>query len=834
MKKSILLSLLLVSILFADKSEDQLAKELFSKAFKTKKESKKKKKFYLPLKVNHILQDEILVEINAFNEVSISKESLIYISSLLKEKYRKKFSYDKNRAFFPLSTLNQFGIKSNYNEDDIALEIMIPPMIKEVSLIRLSSQRQRDLNGSILPQDYAGGVNLYLNQQYQKRSSSDAITRENLTASSDFFLNLHDYVFEGRFSYLEGSENPFFRDRFRLVKDDRTHALRYAFGDIFLPTHQRVTKSDAFGLSVEKVFNINGKDYNTNVSRVNSYEFFLKNKSRVEIYINNRYNRTLNLEAGTHNLYDLKLPTGLNQIKLKIIEDNGKIEFIDFNDFFYSEILKKGMIRYGAGLGISSQKSNTSNKIIYNKDEKILSAYLDYGLNNWLTIESGIQQTSTSYQSLALEFIVGTPLGLLNPYAIRTELENKSGYKKGINYQTDLGDLNINLGYEEVDIGYEVFNQINRFPTDSKLYHATVSTLLPYGTTASLSASKYIKSVNTENKYSLFLSKNFLHNLNLQLNYDRLDMRNERDDEELYLTLSYNWGETQINYINYTQDQRQRIEVNHDGTTRYGLSSDFAYEKSAESDQFHIRTVMDDEKFRLDSSYMFNKSGERTNQSMGVQFATGMVFAGDKATITAPITSSFVIVDNDDNLEKPLGIEGYQEADALIYDNYAIALGDYNDRTLVVDEANLDFGIDLKSIDSKFITNYKSGSLMEIKVNNYLSIKGVLYDKLTEKPLAYKAFKVFNTITGNKEMSFTNGEGAFTIGGMEEGHYNVSLVHEAGYEGIAKFSFDVRKRDMKKKIINLHKVYLDMPKKEDIKAYKLLNQQSSNSNGDGQ
>ncbi len=822
MKKNILFSLLLTSILFADKSEDQLAKELFSKAFKTKKESKKKKKFYLPLKVNHILQDEILVEINAFNEVSISKESLRYISSLLKEKYQKKFSYDKDREFFPLSTVNQFGIKSNYNEDDIALEITIPPVIKEASLIRLSHQRQRDLNGSILPQNYAGGMNLYLNQQYQKRSSSDSITRGNLTASSDFFLNLHDYVLEGRFSYLEGSENPFFRDRFRLVKDDRTHALRYAFGDIFLPTHQRVTSSDSFGLSVEKVFNINGKDYNTNVSRVNSYEFFLKNKSRVEIFINNRYNRTLNLEAGTHNLYDLKLPTGLNQIKLKIIEDNGKIEFIDFNDFFYSEILKKGMMRYGAGVGISSRKATQSNKIVYNKDEKIFSAYLDYGLNNWLTIESGIQQTSTSYQSLALEFIIGTPLGLLNPYAIRSELESKSGYKKGINYQTDLGDLNINLGYERVDLEYEVFNQINRFPNDSELYHATVSTLLPYGTTASFSASKYIKPIHSEKKYSLFLSKNFLQNLNVQLNYDRVDMLNERDDEELYVTLSYNWGETQLNYINYTQDQRQRVEINHDGSNRYGLSSDFSYEKSDESEQYHMRTVMDDEKFRLDSSYVVNKLGKRTNQSMGVQFASGMVFTGDKATITAPITSSFVIVDNDDNLDHPLGIEGYQDSEALIYDNYAITLGDYNERTMIVDESNLDFGIDLKSIDSKFITNYKSGSLMEIKVNNYLSIKGVLYDKSTQKPLIYKAFKVFNTTTGTKEMSFTNGEGLFTIGGMEEGHYNVSLVHEAGYNGIAKFNFDISKKDMHKKIINLHKVYLEMPTKEDIKAYKIL------------
>lgn len=816
MQKIIPLLIISLTFLYAQ-SEDELAQQLFEKAF-TQKKSDNVKEFYLPLRVNKILQNEVFVQIDTNEHISINEKTLEYILSLIKKEHQKKFIYTKGQTFYPLSILNQLGIKATYNNKEILIDIYLPPQLKSTNLIHLRSNNKKDINGSIVATPYSGGINLYLNRQYSK-SFASSLVEGKLFGSSDLFINMHEYVVEGRLDYIEGNEDELVRDRFKVIKDDTENSIRYSVGDIILPTHTRMSHLDSMGISFEKIFNINSDNFSKNASRINAYEFFLKNRSTVEIFINNRYTQRLTLNSGTHNLYDLRLPTGLNQIKLKVIEEGGKVEYIEFDDFAYSEILEKGMIKYGAGLGITSEKNLIDYQWIYYNDQPITSMYIDYGITNWLTIETGLQANKDNH-SEAFEFLIGTPIGLLNPYIVLSDINQTKGYKTGFDYRTDIQEININLGYEKINNNYTTLNAHGYSPVPSTLYRANIFKTLGSRSSLGITASYYIQDEMSEKAIGFDFSKSFFSNWDLRINYNRVQRETKNVEDEVYLTLTYNWDHSQASYINYAKEQRHQLDINYENEGIYGLSGELFYENSQHSDRYNVRTRMNDEKFIFDSSYSLNDNSLEQYQSLDMQLATGLVFAGDKATVTSPITSSFVIIDNDDRLKTPVGIEGYQESDAFIYDNFALQLGDYTQRTLTVDESHLDFGVNLKNLEETFITKYKSGSILNVETESLLSIKGVFLNKETHQPITYKAFKVFNTFSGTKSVGFTNENGEFTISGVEEGKYNISFMHELGYKDIATYNFEIKKSDLNKSLIDFHNIYLKIPKKKEIKNYK--------------
>jgi len=822
--KKIVLLILLYSLVNANENnktseyEKALAKKLFEKAFK---KSSSTKKLYFPLNVNGILQDEVSVKIDSNENLFVKQETMEYIASLLKEKYKKAFKYNRvdKDGFTPLLTLNQFGILTKYNRDNIAIDVSIPPKIQKASNINFNRHRAVDLNGSILPEDYAGGINFYFNEYYKNNTKEHALTREPLIASSDIFLNINDFVLEGRVNYKE-SNSQFDRDRVRLVKDDEDNQIRYTIGDIFLPNQYRMSYREALGVTIEKKFEM-GRDFAQNSSRVNSYEFFLKNSSRVEIYINDRLDKSLHLKAGTHNLYDLGIPNGLNQIKLKIIEDNGKIEFISFDDFSYSEILKQGTIKYGLGVGVSSKRED--NKFIYDKQEKLISAYIDYGLFNSITTKCGIQ-ASQDYQAVGLEFLIGTNFGFFDPYIIYSKTDTLQDNKKGLDYRTNIGNLNINLNYETTG---ENFRRLDNYKFGSNdtttLYRANVYTPLFWGMNIGLSASQYNKKEGKEKKLGAKVYKRLFNTIDTRINFDSIAQEGRPKENTVYFTLEYRVGRERVSYNNYPNENRHQLSSNYSSSGRYGFSNTLEYDHSMENDKYYAQADLVDEKFKLDTTYSMNdnKNSDKKNQSLGVQFSTGVVFAGDTATITEPINSSFIIVKNDDKLEKPLGLDKYQDSDDYIYDSFALQIGDYNKRELSVDESELDFGIDLDKSIQSFFSNYKSGSVMDIKVKNIHSVKGILVDVETNKPIASKAFKLFNTQTGKKFMGFTNDNGKFTVEQADIGKYNVTLVKEEKYKGVAKFNFEIKENS--ENLINLGTIKIKMPKKKEIKKYLIFN-----------
>ncbi|NPA60454.1 MAG: hypothetical protein GXO30_08385, partial [Epsilonproteobacteria bacterium] len=739
MKISIVLSILLLGATALEaESEDALLKKLYEKAF-SKKQNKttviKQDKIYLPLKVNGIQHTEVFATINN-NKVYIKEEDIKYILSLIKKEYRKDFVYqtDKN-GFVNIEFLNKDGIKVQYDEKFLILNVMIPPKLRAPTNIHLSYRRKKNTKGAVKPKAFSGAINIYLNQYYNNTNPEKTFKRQKLNGSSDLFFNLKDFVLESRIQYKEDAPKEFVRDKTRVVRDIEKYALRCIAGDSYLPKHNRQSFVDTLGFSVEKNYSILD-NFGRNLRRMNSYEFFLENPSTVEIYVNGQYKRKLHLNAGTHNIHDLDLPAGLSDVRLKIIEDTGKIETLTFNDFQYGDLIRQGGIKYGAGYGVTYHKDDEGT-IKYDWDDRIYSFYIDYGLTNSITFRGGYQ-AKKDYKSKALDIFFGTRFGLFDFFNVYSDNDflDIYGKKYGVEYRTNIGKLNLSIFNEITQKDYTTISNYKISSSNRKkiksnrihLYYPMKNRL-----NLSFSASDYVKGDEKTRKYSAAITKTIFHNSYIKFGYEyEKNYETHIRNDKAYITFEYRFeNNSNVKYSKYFKEDRQDVSINYRTGGYYNDSFTFEYEDSNNVDKFAFRNYIRDEKFRLNTSYdYYDKDGESDTKTLSLQLQTGLVFAGTNFTISEPMTSSFVIVENDDKLaDNPVGIIGFQQEDDYIYKTYAIPLSNHRVKVLEADEVNLPLGVDLYEPIQKFVTHYKSGSVMKLDVKSLYSVKGKLVDQ---------------------------------------------------------------------------------------------------------
>jgi len=817
MKKYTILLIVLLCTNTIYGTDKTTLEDFYKKAFGGASSSSKSKVF-LPLVINGKTHMEIFT-LKKGQNVYIKEESAKYIIKQIKPEYRNLFSYkiEKN-GYISTKKLSKNGINIIFDENKINLKVIIPPKLKKVQNINLNHKRKQK-NGNIMTREkYAGGASFYLNQNFNK--DEDKFNRSPLTGSSELFLNIHDYVIEGGIQFDEASESKIERDKFKLIKDDESTQLRYQMGDIYLPQIDRTSSIDTLGISVEKVFDLNENFYQ-NITRINSFEFFLKNRSRIEIYINDIFNKTLNLNAGTHNLYDLNIPTGINHIKIKVIEDSGKIEYIEFNDFDYTELYKKGVSRFGIGVGIAS-KRDINNKIVYDKEEKFASFYGEYGLTSFLTLKAGAE-LKDDYQLAIVEPIIGTPIGLFDIYTIGSYRKKNSidGYKYGLQYRTNIDAVNLSISTEQ---SQKEFRTIDNYNIDngieSTIYNGIIDSPFLWNSNLSLSASKYKKeseNIEEQEQYNANIHKSITSNLSFSINYNYTkDITKDINKHQVYFTLNYRYGDIDTQYSEHLNDKKHQLSIGHKTDNNYGITTNLDLEDTPKNQRVALRADLEDEKFRLNTNYNYGiqKNTSKNNQNLNMQFATGIYFAGDSFTTSKPINNSYIIVKNSEKLKNnPIGIKGYQDGDNKIYSSYIITSGDHQIKELEIDELNLPSGMDVVNTKQSFKSNYRSGSIMYIDVNSFYSVKGRLVDQ-NGKPIKLRAFKVYNTNTGVKEMAFTDENGNFLLAHIEIADYNAILFREKEEDELSKFSFSVKENSGKENLIDIGEIKIKLPTKK--------------------
>jgi len=802
--------------------------EYFARIFGKSKNAELVKNLLVPLVINNKFERYTCLNI-IDKKYYIQKEDLeMTLAKYIPTKLLDKIFDKKNLNLhgFDIDTLHNFGIGSYFDEKDVAVHISLSAnLLIPVNLRFSNNTKEMDEEFEYIlnarSATISGVSNFYLNDNFTNTLTGNNLERQAMSILNKTFVNYKDYIFntgfvinEQKTSTAELKKKAFVRDFTYISKDSPADNNRYSFGDISLTGLDNMGIKNIFGFSFIHHYNVTKRMQNN--IRVTQKEIFLKNESQMEIKINDVLVRTMTLQPGVHLLSDFPLIAGLNNVKIKLTDIFGEIKEVNFNDFYYYELLRKGVYTYGISAGIGIAEDLTQG-ISYEEDKKYLSGNFNIGLSKNITLNTGLQISNDlfAYENKAY---IGTDYGLFSAYGIASKAKELDyGYKYGFAYRNVIDKTSISISQDVVDDNYRsiVSNPLADVNLSSNVFNVNISHALKNGVQLSASYSDRYSLGSTFKTKTLSYNQQITNNWNVKLDLHQSEVSDSDPSYGAMFTLRYTPFKSKVSYVASIEQQKRddelktnaRASVNIQKDGRFGLDTTLEYENYQNtSERESIRLKYSDQAYTLNVNYnQVQAYNGNVNKLGSINLATAIAFVDDEYAITSPVSNSFILVKNDEILQdKPLGIKSYNEDEPSV--SVVIPTTDYGIRKISVDDKDLAFGIDLNQTSFKVASKYKEGSLVKISPKFILSAKGSLQDE-EEKPLAMKVFKVFKvagdgTRTAIKEnpLFFTNNTGKFVIANIEEGEY---FVEEINAQEPYSFSFRIKIEKIGSGLVNV-------------------------------
>ncbi|MFG6102964.1 fimbria/pilus outer membrane usher protein [Leptothoe sp. EHU-05/26/07-4] len=300
-----------------------------------------------------------------------------------------------------LSILQSEGLEVNFDRRRLELQVNVPSELRLTNTHSLNVPPDNPGEFALtLPGQLSGYLNLRGNQ---KINWTDDTRLEPLGLQFDGAINWQGWVLEAYGQATVGQSWQF--DRLSVVRDAPDQAIRYTFGDLSVPTAGYQMSPSLLGVSAARNFSLQPFRVARPTSR---YSFFLERPSTVEVFVNDNLITTLRLEAGPQDIRDLPLKTGINDIRLKIANDLGQTETLNFSTGIAGDLLAEGVhqFAYNAGFPTIEQQPLKS----YDLSRPTLSMFHRVGFTPNLTL-GGYLQGDITQQMAGLNGTWATTVG---------------------------------------------------------------------------------------------------------------------------------------------------------------------------------------------------------------------------------------------------------------------------------------------------------------------------------------------------------------------------------------------------------------------------------------
>jgi len=704
--------------------------------------------FYANLYIDNIYENEIFFK-RQNNKIVILKEDLLEIISRVDS--IKKNSYTiPNTKLIPLDKLDEIGIFYNFNRMLNTIKVETKPQVRSLKKHLITQDLYRH-NKVINTHQTSGKLNTYTS--INKSSSKD--TTYKLRTSLQ--VNYKNYIVQ---TGVNLDKNTISRGNVWVEHKSSLDSPRYRFGEI----NSFGVKTDSIrGVSVE----VSEKRRNEDVTKKEDEKsFFLENDSTVEVIVNNHIAKKLKLRAGTHQLSNISLYTGVNRIKLKITDIYGKISYLNFSSKVnFSNVLRKGQLNYGISVG---KITNIKNK---HYDKMNLSAYLE----NYVTDNISLKQKISS-QDGDISYKINTPMGFeygtINPTYTKKEEEEIFT----LNYHYNISkDLSLELNYDKIKyllLGSYANKVKKTININTKIFKDTTATF-NYNTTTQYK--------NTQENFKIGLSGKLSRKLSWGMEIGREKYNDELKIENNVISgyLSYNFSKASVTYSKkYYAHKRTRDEDKVRVGYRYNNDYYNSFEVQTTNTNVTRRANLDISK----QKYYINthitqtkyKSDTPTSTSTSINAGFGVAFVGNNYVMSRSISDSFIIVKHKDTKLPPIDTKNHKNKNKA--HSFVINSSNFYNNKIKFDRQNLPFNLLLESKDKYNIqTGYKTGHLIIIDIKKHFLVTGTLYQN---GKLVRNTILNFQKIGSKKIItSFTNSRGKFYATGLTKGKYKCSFLN---------------------------------------------------------
>lgn len=702
------------------------------------------------------------------------------------------------QGFLPFSALQAHGLAAAYDPARLVIKVDVPPRLRRTSVHTVASRNAPPPDTEVATSSRVSGfLNARLSQDLLwAHGRGDSPVRQPLKLGLESAINVRGWVLEGRGEVLEGEPTRFTRGDVRLVRDVPEWAVRFVAGDLTTPTAGFQPSRSLLGLSASRQFAL---DPSRQMLPEEAVTFVLERPSRVDVLVNGRQVRSLQLQAGPQDLRGMLLDLGSNELELVITDDQGTQQRVTKRVGLATGQLAPGVSEFSYSVGFPLQQGS----LTLARDWSTPTVHLVHrqGLGHALTLGGSLQADPVT-QALGLEQVWGTYWGSVSATGALSHREGLLGYAAGLRYElrrggkADAGLWTLGLGGEYRD---EAFTLAGELPTErpSYLLSTYYSQSFGGGFNARLSLEARAQGAVLTPGYggTLSLTKSFRNGLALMLDTTARTLTGGERELRGRLNLVWAWPEarravTALTDYSTVSGPSGQLTVNQQfdrGSTTVNATAGVMHD--ATSDRVSESLTYRGQRAEAEISHrMTSPASARGNLESVVQTRVGMalVFADGLFALSRPVTNSFAIVVPNDALRgqwigvNPTG-KGYSAAADGLGPAVLPDLQPYAWSTLRVGAPELPVGYSLGAEAHSLKPTYRNGTVVRVGEEGSVLLRGVLRDA-SGAPVALSAGTV-ERLDGDAPEEpvafFTNRTGRFALGALKPGKYQLKLVDGA-------------------------------------------------------
>lgn len=723
-------------------------------------------------------------------------------------------------CWVPLSRFDDADVKLSFDQRALELRLVVPGQFRTKKTESLFSRASMD---NVEVTDQPSFFSTFINANMTQEWRSDNVTttgdsRGPLRGHFDSGTRFGPIAIDANARYLEPtpgdtSPSPLVREDVRAVLDFPEARVRAFAGDLVYPVRGYQNFRPILGVAAFRYFNLQSSKLTLPGG---SYEVNLQRPSKVMVFINDQLVQVLDLAAGRHDLRDFPFNSGLNDLRLEILDDLGRTESQSYTYFSSNELLQPGLNEFSYAVGSPWTEVNTQR--VYDQSNVISSLSHRLGLTQNLTLGANVQ--NDTYQTIVgLESLMSTPVGYFafepaysvnagrdSGYAARLRFIRQSyvGKERRARFYTieasTISDSFAQLGNR---------TQINPVAAKLGLVHSrAISKRAGFNASGEYRLSAH-RGTATENSFAVSLGFSHRWSDGLSTNLGFRHQKAANGAEDLSVTGFLIWA--------FPEDQ-QFVTASHDSSSKT-TRADWTYQPSNGVDGFQTKANVESKELSSTYGGAFDYTANRARVQAAhqidvqkvdpnanppqkgnsvnittVNLATALVYAGGHFGISRSVTDSFAILAPLENLDGQNVKVNEMKNGTYVAETDWLGpavhpeLSSYSVAPLSISQKDLKIGTAIPRDHFMVRPTYHSGYAIEIGTDAVVYLTAQLNNPKGEPAAMLAAQAVYLDKEGKESVTvFTNRSGLVRSEGFRPGRYRLEFADD----DFAPFEFTI-------------------------------------------
>ncbi|HUX49231.1 MAG TPA: hypothetical protein VMW73_00435 [Spirochaetia bacterium] len=691
-------------------------------------------------------------------------------------------------AMVPVAVAENAGLKIRFDEQSLTLVIAISPELQKVHVVDLNSAKVPASAEPVKPARFSAQLSLYGRVDAIDQYTSTAGSAVNFFAmpfslTADPVINLYNWVLQSELAFDTSAPATLSLVDISLVKDVPGPDLRFTAGNLNYPVTGFLSNVPTVGIGVSRNFDLS---LNKLFRPLGQMQFYLQRPSQVTVLVNGGPVKYLQLQPGPYNLLDFPLTPGMNNVQLKIQDDQGRTEYISGAYPFDSELLTPSVSAFSWNIGFPG----------WQIAPPVLSGFQSVGITPNYTM-GGYVQADTISQIVGVQAVLATDIGTFGA-GIAGSHDTTNGMDLGLSASYRFYDASRrNLPAVTLSAYYRgrYFIGPQSGLTEAPyrwLISAGISQALPRNFALNLGAGlQDTWSLGQFYNANLILSAPLTRSLSMSFvvggNFSSNLMPSWHGQLTLIKTFPSSDGAMSYSQSLTSPTGQVGIDYRPASVPGFSVNAQVSGPPGVGGQTSGASATLTYQGNRFDTALGHSLSASDLTGTSSVlnhtyiRFDTALVYADGNAAITRPVSDSFAIMVRNKELGMALvGVNSTGTSYSAVSDflgNAALSsIQSYTDTLANVQVPDAPIGYDLG--DTLFLLSlpYRSGAVITIGTDATVYVGGTLEDG-DGKPIVLLAGSLRSTGPAAKDHSFfTDAGGQFQVYGLKPGEYTLDMA----------------------------------------------------------